>query len=360
MLLVTKSLKHATLGGREQLSKLNRDCLAEIYGDRLDVLELDPWRISGTSSIYSALHGYIDGLSDPFIQRACEQVREGGHNQIFIDGSNLGRLAAEVKQALPSVHVYTFFHNIEARFFWGAVRRRPSVHALGVMVANYSAERMAVRASGTLITLSKRDSDLMTRLYGRAATAISPMALRDKLPAGSIEEVRSPKKKRYLLFVGGAFYANRLGIEWFVHNVVPHIQVKTCVVGFGLDDYREAFEGNPKVEIVGGVDNLADWYRDAYAVIAPIFDGSGMKTKVAEALMFGKKIIGTPEAFSGYEADIDLAGWCCRTDREFADVINRIQEAPAFDAELRHIYESKYSYKSKLSQLYTILSRKIP
>ena len=45
----------------------------------------------------------------------------------------------------------------------------------------------------------------------------------------------------------------------------------------------------------------------AALVIAPIFDGSGMKTKVAEALMHGKHVVGTPEAFSGYAADIVAA-----------------------------------------------------
>ena len=37
---------------------------------------------------------------------------------------------------------------------------------------------------------------------------------------------------------------------------------------------------------------------------SPIFYGSGMKTKVAEALMHGKRIIGTNNAFAGYDNDI--------------------------------------------------------
>ena len=41
--------------------------------------------------------------------------------------------------------------------------------------------------------------------------------------------------------------------------------------------------------VVGEVESLAQWYHDAYFVVAPIFDGSGMKTKVAEALMYGKE-----------------------------------------------------------------------
>jgi len=36
-------------------------------------------------------------------------------------------------------------------------------------------------------------------------------------------------------------------------------------------------------------------------VILPIISGSGMKTKTAEALMYGKSIIGIKEAFEGYK-----------------------------------------------------------
>lgn len=38
-------------------------------------------------------------------------------------------------------------------------------------------------------------------------------------------------------------------------------------------------------------------------MVMPIFSGSGMKVKTAEALMYGKFLIGTKEAFEGYEID---------------------------------------------------------
>ena len=124
-----------------------------------------------------------------------------------------------------------------------------------------------------------------------------------------------------------------------------HINIKICIVGRGFEAFKAELEREGKLQVVGAMDNLADWYRNAHFVIAPIFDGSGMKTKVAEALMFGKKIIGTPEAFSGYEDAVNRAGWCCSTVDDFVAAIScaKSEIKLSFDPELRQLYEELYS-----------------
>ncbi len=158
-------------------------------------------------------------------------------------------------------------------------------------------------------------------------------------------------------FVGGGFYANQSGIRWFVENVVPEVSMKTCIVGRGLEVLRGELERGGKVEVVGAVDQLGHWYRNAKVVIAPIFDGSGMKTKVAEALMYGKRIIGTREAFSGYEDIAEQVGWVCNTKEEFITAIRRVERMsyPQFEPSLRRIYEREHSFDAALDRLCRIL-----
>jgi hypothetical protein len=61
------------------------------------------------------------------------------------------------------------------------------------------------------------------------------------------------------------------------------------------------------VKLDGYVNDLSSYYKSAVAVVAPIFKGSGMKTKVIEAMSYGKSIIGTDEAFQGIECDFSRA-----------------------------------------------------
>lgn len=356
ILLVTNKLELSPTGGRQLLCRLNHDALKDIYGERLVVFELFKRPIRGFKPFCDAFRGEIDGLNSAVISEILTILQTGNIGAIFVDGSNLGGFVKTAKTVYPRLQVSTFFHNVESRFFWGSLRQTRSVRAVAVLIANFLAERKAVCYSDKIICLSRRDSNLLRKLYGRAATDIAPMVMQDKLP-NDLSSLTAPVKEKYALFVGGVFYANQAGITWFVRKVVPRVHIKICIVGKGFEHLKQELERDGKVEVIGAVDSLAPWYLHAHFVIAPIFDGSGMKTKVAEALMFGKKVIGTPEAFSGYENLSGEAGWACRTADEFVNAIRRAESLPikAFEPQLRRLYEENYSFRAACARLSGIL-----
>ena len=321
--------------------------MKEIYGDRCTVFEIDKNPIRTLKNVFNSFGGHIDGLSTELVTKIIEQIHRNNVNQIFVDGSNFGEFVRVIKQKLPEIQIFTFFHNVESRFFQGLWRQSRTFKSLVVLLVNFLAERKAVRYSDYIICLSERDSKLLNRIYNRAANHISPIALEDKYPEAPAH--RLPRKfEKYALFVGGAFYGNQAGLSWFVEHIVPHLNISTYIVGKGLENMKSELERNGKVAVVGEVESVAQWYLDAHVVIAPIFTGSGMKTKVGEALMFGKKIIGTPEAFSGYEDIADKAGRICTTDKEFIEAMNASDAIvmKPFDEAIRAIYLERYSYEA--------------
>jgi glycosyltransferase involved in cell wall biosynthesis len=356
IMLVTNQLQDSPSGGRELLCKLNYQAVKDIFCDRLILFEIPKVRINSLWSILGAFQGHIDGLTHDLIVKAIEVIKNEKVCKVFVDGSNFGEIVKVLKQRLPNIEVITFFHNVESKFFLDAFKQARTIHALAVLIVNYKAEKKSVRFSDKIICLSERDSLLIKLLFGRSATHISPMALRDNLQANCRLE-RNPPQEKYALFVGGLFYANQVGIGWFIKFVVNRIDIKVYIVGKGFEDLKATLDLPGKVEVVGSVDDLSDWYLNSHFVIAPIFDGSGMKTKVAEALMYGKKVIGTPEAFSGYGVVTQTVGWQCLTDDEFVAAITCAQSLPfkAFDPELRDLYEEKYSFAAAKKRLTLIL-----
>ncbi len=336
-------------GGRAMLSATNHAILADLYGTRLSVFAPTGKR----SAIGGILKGHIDGLDRQAIDALLADIDARGVTRVILDGSNRGAAARAIKRRFPQVSVVTILHNVEARFFLGAMRARPGPRALAVVIANTVAERAAVRYSDTLLCLSERDSAAMARLYGRKADAVLPIALRDRPPREQDEIQSGATPPPYALFVGGGFYANRDGIRWFARHVAPRLAIPTRVVGRGLDDLATAFAGNAHVNIVGAVDDVGPWYRDARVVVAPIFDGSGMKTKVGEALMYGKRVIGTPEAFSGYDPAIVAAGWLAPDADAFVLAIEAAlaRDLPAFDPAMRALYERFHSVAAARARL---------
>ena len=356
VLLLTKQLDMSPTGGRELLCKLNHDALKEIYGERFVLFELPRRPLRGIKSVLRTFKGHIDGIDESTIASALQIIQRENVGKVFVDGSNLGGFVKAVKAKLPQVEISTFFHNVEARFFLGAFRQNISFRSLAVLIANYFSERKSAKYSDKIICLNERDSLLLLKVYGRKATHISEIALLDKLPTDFANNFK-PSSERFALFVGGDFYANREGILWFVKNVVPRIDIKIYIVGRGFEKLRNELERDNKVVVVGAVDSVSEWYLNAQFVIAPIFDGSGMKTKVAEALMFGKKIIGTPEAFTGYENVSDKAGSVCVTADDFVSEIESIynNDNEVCIKELRDIYCDNFSLDAARSRLKAIL-----
>jgi glycosyltransferase involved in cell wall biosynthesis len=322
------------------------------------LFELDKGGPTSLLQMFQAFKGYIDGLSPKVIAEILDTVRERRIDAVFIDGSNLGKAAKAIKKAFPDVRIFTFFHNVESVFFRGAFRQHRTPHALAVWLINYIAERKSVRFSDRLICLSERDSTMLDKVYGRFATDISAIALKDSLnEAPASTEGQNPE--RYALFVGGVFYANLSGILWYARHVAPHLRIKTYVVGRGFENHRDALERFGNIEVIGGVDSVASWYAGAEFVVAPIFGGSGMKTKVAEALMFGKIVIGTPEAFSGYERIVNRAGCVCESAEAFITAVEAVLASPnpRFDPELRRLFNDSYSCQAVKHRMGSIMSQ---
>lgn len=356
VLYVGTAIGESSVGGRAQLSQLIRDSLQARGLGGVDILEVPGSKVSAASALAALTRGHVDGVSRELIQSIHSTIRSRAVRTVFLDGSNLGSIARAVKLASPSVQVITFFHNCEARFFLGALRQHPSVRACGVLLANYLAERSAVQFSDKRICLNERDSLLLQRVYGRGASHLSPMALKDQVSSG-VPDAQGLNGERYALFVGGTFYANCQGIEWYVDHVAPRAPIRTYVVGKGFERWKDRLERNGNVRVIGTVDSLAPWYLGAEFVIAPIFDGSGMKTKVAEALMYGRRVVGTSEAFVGYEQFAARVGAVCEDASEFVAALTDLSSRVAGDdVTLRRIYLENYSEEAMRRNLARIFS----
>lgn len=117
----------------------------------------------------------------------------------------------------------------------------------------------------------------------------------------------------------------------------------------------------PKSEFLGYVQKLSTVLLNADYIISPIFKGSGMKVKTCESLMYGKNIIGTWEAFEGYEIDYQKVGAICNTEEEFIYTLNNFCSAKKekFNKYSRECFLEKYSFQATLEKFDKLLVNKI-
>lgn len=342
-------------GGREQLSALLMDGLRLVTDDQLEVFQLS---CSDTSiSVFERIIGRIDGITSMVEKNLVRRLSDSFPDCVFIDGSNLGRLARLIKNANVKVPIVTFYHNVEARFFFEALRASPTLRALGVLVSNVIAERWATNYSDVRVMLNNRDSQQLSKVYGRHGTDLLPMVVPDLYFSGAAKMER-PLIEKYALFVGGSFYANVEGLAWYAENIASRSPIPTFVIGRGMEAHRVRLEQWGGLYVIGEVDDLAPWYAHAQIVVAPILSGSGMKTKTAEALMHGKPIIGTSEAFVGYCLEWTDQLIVCEEPSQFLDALHNAANVKAgFDCRLRAHYEAHHSEKAMHSRLAKLLQQ---
>ena len=238
------------------------------------------------------------GYTSSFSKVIKIKLMESKSDTVFIDSSVNGGYAKYFKNR--GLKTIVFFHNIEYDYYKGKYIVEKSITNWFLKHYIYNQEKQAIKYADKVIVLNERDKKGLKEYYNRDADLVLPLFYetidKAKLVVNSLDS-------RYLLFVGGDFFANNEGATWFVKNVAPHVNIEIRIAG-GCCNYLNSNIDMSKynnVKLLGFVDDLDKLYVNASAVVCPIFNGSGMKTKTVEALRFGKTIFGTTEAFEGVD-----------------------------------------------------------
>lgn len=295
------------------------------------------------------LLGFYPGLSYKKIQEIIQISKN--YKCIFIDSSCYGVIAYYLKKRKYNGKIICFFHNVEYKIQLQKAKINP-LGFLMIFLVHYN-ERMACKYSNEIVVLADRDFTDLQKIYGIRDIHIIPISMTDTFKYQSNENVSIPPT---CLFIGNYWYANIHGLDWFVNNVLDEVDIKLQIVGTGMDELREKYS-HPKIEFLGFVSNLSSILINADYFICPIFLGSGMKVKTCEALMYGKNIIGTKEAFEGYEVDYKKVGALCNTKEEFILAIKNIcnEKKLKFNLYSRNYFLEKYSFKATLKKFAELL-----
>jgi polysaccharide biosynthesis protein PslH len=133
---------------------------------------------------------------------------------------------------------------------------------------------------------------------------------------------REPGEPLRLVFVGmGRYEPNARGIEWFVSQVLPRIRsaipVSLDVVGQPPPRPVNA----PGVRYVGAVESLEPSYERAHVAIVPVFEGSGTRLKIPEALAYGRPIVSTSLGAEGLPVSAGTHFWQADDAPGFASAV---------------------------------------
>ena len=122
-------------------------------------------------------------------------------------------------------------------------------------------------------------------------------------------------------FVGNLHaVANQDSLRYLIDEVLPLLPDRTlCVIGVCPDEVRAAYAGNDRVSFTGRVERIADALGNCSLLLAPLAYGTGVKTKILEAMGMGVPVVTNPIGLEGIAAERGREVLCADTPRGLAD-----------------------------------------
>lgn len=179
------------------------------------------------------------------------------------------------------------------------------------------------QASKTLV-FSDKDAKLIDRYFGITACRVDFYIDNDikKINHYDIEIMN-----RFCFFGAWNREENLEGLIWFIANVLPSVKESNFVIlGGGMSDYLQVeISKQSNMKYIGFVDNPYSIIASSQALIAPVFNGAGVKVKVLESLCCGTSVIGTNIAFEGINnlEKINTDVFYCNDAESFIYAINQ-------------------------------------
>ncbi len=201
----------------------------------------------------------------------------------------------------------------------GAARR---AYSLLNLAKTRRYERRVYDRADVCVSVSQRDADLTRGASRHPRFVVAPNGV-DVDDVGRAAESLRADPRPTILFVGGSAERNVDAVHRLHRRILPRVrrvvpEARLRVAGTVCRDLSGPITRDPAVELAGMVDRIVDAYRGAWVVAVPSSFGGGTKLKMVEGLAAGVPVVGTPNAYQGFDVPAELSELVCEDDAAFA------------------------------------------
>ena len=304
--------------------------------------------------VFGLLQGNTPIMSNRIIDDICSLIGKLDVKLVFSEESIFGNLAKRIKKEFPETKYVVFYHDIAADLYRQWNKQAKFINKLDNWVG-IRGENISRAYADMNLVFHQEDAQKLWNYYHIQPTRMIPLTAFAPDGIEFNKAVTGSDAVKEVLFVGAAYYPNALGIRWFHENVLPKLskKLKVRVVGRIFAKISDLF-CSEQFTIEGMVDDLRPYYESADIVIAPLFDGGGMKLKTMEAISYAKCFLGTSESLHGFWGELgeeqNSTVFCSEDPEQWAEILNRLadSEIKKFNPGLYRCFKDNFSYERLL------------
>lgn len=236
------------------------------------------------------------------------------------------------------------------------VSRRPTARlrlAVGLRKAR-SLERRVYPTFGAVVMVSELDAAVTRRVAPRARVRVVPHGV-DVEHFTPVWESRDEREDDVLGMVGNyAYPPNRLAALHLLREILPAVRrrrpgARALLVGANpTPDLTELAHETPGAVVTGFVDDVREHLCRMAVSVVPLPAGSGIKTKVLEAMASGLPVVGSAIALEGIAGTSGVHFVQAEGTAPTADAVCRLLEDPrrrvAMGESARELVERDHSW----------------
>ena len=250
------------------------------------------------------------------------------YDWVFVDHLQTSSyLPMLTKTGIPVILVE---HNIEQEIWHKYLKKCNPLIKFPVWI-NYKrmikAERKALNSVSAIVSVSPEDKKFIeTIAYYKNCFVIDPTS-----PISEFVHVYHPGQTLKLLFIGSySWFPNERAALFVENKVCPlldkrNIDYSFTLVGKGATkEMVSATENNPRIHILGFVDNIDEVYQSNDVFINMIFDGGGINIKLLNSLASGIPVLSSSFGVRGTGLQDKENCLIANSEEECCDILSKV------------------------------------
>jgi polysaccharide biosynthesis protein PslH len=247
--------------------------------------------------------------SEWMLKKVADVVEDGQYDVVISEFSEMGQFLYK-NPYLSAVNTVISCHRCVTDSYekyrdMDEVSLKQHLKSLPQLIGLEKYEFDMYRSVDRVLVFTPQDRFIMQHYAPDLAVSVAPAGV-------DVEDILNhpPIPKEPIILMTGYMRdpANEDGVWWFVNHVWPQVkehypEVKFYIVGAdpGPRIYK-AVGHDPKIIVTGQVEDLSPYRNRARMLVSPVRLGSGVRTKVLEAMAFGLPVVSTSLGVAGIDA----------------------------------------------------------